>query len=256
MVHPDAGVGALDALERLADLERDAALAERPLERLRARLVLGRDEPRERLDDRHVDAEGLPRAGELAADDAAAEDDRGRGHVVQRQRVLAGDHPLAVDVQAGQRLRVGAGGQDDVLPVYRVPSTSTAFGADEAALALDQRRSLRAFDQTLQALVELADDAVLVGVDAFMSTPLKRRLDAELLAPRGPRRRPRRRAAAPWSGCSRGAGRCRRACPSRPGRRTGPAAPRGTRPRSRRCRRPGSGRRRSWRVGSLTNSPR
>ena len=57
-------------------------------------------------------------------------------------------------------------------------------------------------------------------------------------------RRPRRRAAAPWSGCSRGAGRCRRACPSRPARRTGRAGRRAARRRSRRCPRRGRRRRR------------
>jgi hypothetical protein len=44
----------------------------------------------QRLDDGHVDAEGLPGAG---------------------------DHPLAVDVQAGKAARVRAGGQDDVRAV-------------------------------------------------------------------------------------------------------------------------------------------
>ena len=77
-------VGALDLLERLADLEVDAALAERPLDRLGALLVLGGDQPGQRLDDGHVGAEGLPRAGELDADDAAAEHDRGRRHAVER----------------------------------------------------------------------------------------------------------------------------------------------------------------------------
>ena len=103
MVDPHAGLGVLDLLERLADLEPDAALAERPLERLRDVLVLGRDQPGQRLDDGHLGAERAPDAGELDADHAAAEHDRGGGHAVQRQRVLAGDDPLAVDLQAGQR---------------------------------------------------------------------------------------------------------------------------------------------------------
>ena len=56
--HPHAGLGALDLLERLADLEADAALAEGPLERLGGLLVLGRDQAGQRLHDGHVDAEG------------------------------------------------------------------------------------------------------------------------------------------------------------------------------------------------------
>src|SRR3712207_7124586 len=47
-------------------------------------LVLQRDQVLEALDDRHVDAEGLPGAGELAADDAAAED-RSEEHTSELQ---------------------------------------------------------------------------------------------------------------------------------------------------------------------------
>ena len=42
-------------------------------------LVLGGDQPGERLDDGDLGAERPPHAGELAADDAAAEDDHGGG---------------------------------------------------------------------------------------------------------------------------------------------------------------------------------
>ena len=110
----DAGVGGLDALERRAGEEVDLALAERPLERLGAGLVLGGDQPRQGLDDGDVGAEGLPDAGELAADDAAAEHDRRGRHAVEAQRVLGGDDPRAVDLEAGERTAVGAGGEDDV----------------------------------------------------------------------------------------------------------------------------------------------
>src|SRR5688572_20330574 len=55
--HPNAGVGALDVLERLADLERDLATAERPLDGLGARLVLGGEQPGQGFHDGHVDAE-------------------------------------------------------------------------------------------------------------------------------------------------------------------------------------------------------
>ena len=50
------------------------------------------------------------------------------------------------------------------------------------------------------------------------------------------RRRPPIRAG-PWSGCSRGAGRCRRSCPRRRGRPSARAGRPGRRPCSRRCRR-------------------
>jgi hypothetical protein len=55
---------------------------------------------REQFDDRDVGTERAPHAGELHADDATAEDD-GRGrNPVERQCVIAGDDPLAVDLQA------------------------------------------------------------------------------------------------------------------------------------------------------------
>ena len=77
-------------------------------------LVLGGHEPGQRLDDRHLDAEGAPGAGELDADHAAAEHHRGRGHAVELQRVVAGDDALAVELETGERAGVGAGGEHDV----------------------------------------------------------------------------------------------------------------------------------------------
>ena len=82
-VTPDAGV--LDALEPGAELVADAAAPERALQQLRAGLVLGRHQVRQHLDDRDLGAERPPHAGELDADHAAAQDDRRRGHVVQRR---------------------------------------------------------------------------------------------------------------------------------------------------------------------------
>ena len=107
-------VGGLHALERRAGAEGDLALAEGPLEGLRGRLVLGGDQAGERLDDGDLGAEGAPHAGELAADDAAAEHDHRGRHPVEAERVLGGDDPLAVDLEAGQGAGVGAGGEHDV----------------------------------------------------------------------------------------------------------------------------------------------
>ena len=70
----DAGLGLGDALEAHAELEVDAALAERALELLADRLVLVGDEVRQRLDDGDLGAPRAPDARELDADDAAAED--------------------------------------------------------------------------------------------------------------------------------------------------------------------------------------
>ena len=124
----DAGVGGLDALEGRPGAERDAALAERALQDLGRRLVLGRDQPGERLDDGDLGAEGAPDARELHADDPAPEDDDRRRHPVEAQRLLGGDDALAVDLEAGQAARVGAGGQDEVLAGVRVAPTVTWRG--------------------------------------------------------------------------------------------------------------------------------
>ena len=51
-------------------------------------------------------------AGELDADDPAAQDDGAVWHVVHLQRFLTGDDP-PTDVQTRQRACVGPGGQHD-----------------------------------------------------------------------------------------------------------------------------------------------
>ena len=63
----------LSALERRAGTDGDLALAERALQSLGGRLVLGGDQSGECLDDRDLGAEAGPHARELAADHAAAE---------------------------------------------------------------------------------------------------------------------------------------------------------------------------------------
>jgi hypothetical protein len=98
----DPGVRVLDRLETGAELEADAAAPERPLQQLRTCLVLQRQQLGKQFHDRDLGPEGPPHAGELDADHAAAEDDHRTGHPVQHQRVVRGDHPLAVDLQAGR----------------------------------------------------------------------------------------------------------------------------------------------------------
>ena len=150
-------------------------------------------------------------------------------------------------VQARQRLRHGAGREQDVAALDALAVHVDGGRGGQPALTLDVG-DLAGGDQALQALVQAGDHVVLVLVDARDVDALEGGLDAELLGSRGPGRRSRRRAAGPWWGCSRGAGRCRRACPSRSGRRPDPAAPRAGPRRNRRYRRRGSlGRKRCWR---------
>jgi hypothetical protein len=175
----DAVVGDLDALERGAGADVDLALAEGPLEGLRRRLVLGGHEPGEGLDDRDLGAEALPDARELAADDAAAEHDDRRGHPVEAQRVFGGDHPLAVDVEAGQRPGVGAGGEDHVPAGVRRAADGHLLRPGQATGALDDGDPARR-DEPGQPLEQAGDHAVLVGVHAGHVDALERRSHAEL----------------------------------------------------------------------------
>ena len=122
------------------------------------------DQPRQRLDDGHLGAEAAPDAGELAADHPAAEHDHRGRHPVEPECLLGGEDPLAVDVEAGQGLGVGAAGQDDVLAGVRASSVRRYLPrAGEPASALDHGDAA-ALDQAGQPLEQPLDDAVLVGV--------------------------------------------------------------------------------------------
>ena len=173
------------------------------------------------------------------------EDDDARRDEVEGQRLLAGHDP-AGDLEPGQRLGVGAGGEHDVAAADPAAADLDGGAVDQAAGALDQL-DLVGLRQTLQALVETGDDAVLVGVDAATCRRTRRSTSRRTARPRGRCRRPRRRAAAPWSGCSRRAGRCRPACPSRRARPRARARRPGTRTRNRHCLLPGSPRHRACR---------
>ena len=60
------------------------------------------------------DPDVVVHAGELDADRAGPDDDDVLGQRVHLEDVVAGDDPLAVGLEAGQRLDARAGGEDDV----------------------------------------------------------------------------------------------------------------------------------------------
>ena len=73
--------GLLDLRALLLEMKRDPAPSEL-LRQLGGRVViLHRDQLRQHLDDRHLGAEALEDRGELAADDAATEDDEPARHL-------------------------------------------------------------------------------------------------------------------------------------------------------------------------------
>jgi hypothetical protein len=82
---------------------------------------------------------------------------------------------------ARQRLRHGAGRQQDVAALDALTVHIDGGRGGQAALALDVRHLARG-DQTLQALVQARDDVVLVLVDGRHVDALEGGLHTELLA--------------------------------------------------------------------------
>jgi hypothetical protein len=173
--HPGVVLG--DPGELHAGDEVDLAPAESSLQLLGEGLVLERHQAGERLDDRDVGPEGLPDAGELDPDDAAADDDDPLRHPLQLERLVAGDDP-ALDGETGQGAGIGPGGEDYVAPLHQTVADLHGVLGHEPAQALDQLDLVR-LDQALQPLVEPLDHAVLVGVDAHHVDALERGADPE-----------------------------------------------------------------------------
>ena len=123
----------------------------------------------------------------------------------------------------GPRHRAGA--DDRRRPRSVWPSTVDRAVGGQPAVPVDHGH-LAPLEQPGQAAVQLVDDAGLALVGrrpVRLGRAAAGQLDPVL---GGVRRRcgtPRPPAAAPWPGCSRGAGRCRRPCPSRPWRPISPA---------------------------------
>src|ERR1022692_4320410 len=160
--HP--GPGVLDSLEPGAGLLADAAPPEGPLQQLRARFLLGRQQMRQHLHDRDLGAERPPDAGELHSDDPAAKDHHRRRHLVEGEGLVAGDHALAVDGEAGQAAGLGPGGQDDVRALDDGVPDLDLGRRYEPPVAFDDV-DVPGRDQPLQALPQPGDYLVLVGVD-------------------------------------------------------------------------------------------
>ena len=153
------------------------------------------------------------------------------------------------------------------LPVARIDvgglQHALAAGAGGSVLAVERHADLARPVEAAAAgdpldLV-LADQALEAGPHPPDHLVAPRRPRPRSRAPRRPRPGPPARGSsrsrggrsrlirgAPSWGCSRGGGKSRRSCPRRRGRREGPAAPRGRRPHSRRCRRRGRRGRTSW----------
>src|SRR5439155_6345535 len=142
----------------LLEVEVDPALAELLRELLRGVFVLGRDQPRQHLDDRHLGAEAPEDRRELAADDAAAQDDEPLRHLGLREQRLGVDAAWRVEAVDRRPERKRAGRDDRRLEgdVF-APFERDRVGVPEAAGALDPLDAV-GLEEAGDALRHLVDD--------------------------------------------------------------------------------------------------
>src|SRR6266516_4854404 len=157
-VDGQAAGGFLDLRALLLEVEVDPALAELLRELLRGVFVLGRDQPRQHLDDRHLGAEAPEDRGELAADDPAAQYDEPLRHLGLREQSLGVDAARRVEAVDRRPARTRARRHDraleaDVLCVL----DRDRVGVLEAAGALDPLDAV-GLEEAGDALRHLVDD--------------------------------------------------------------------------------------------------
>ena len=110
----DAGLDDFRGLHPGVHPHRDAPLAEGGVDRGGDLLVLERQHPRKRLEERHLRAETAEHGGELRPDRPGADDAEPLRALRQAEHLGVRHHPVAVRRQEGERARGGAGGDDEV----------------------------------------------------------------------------------------------------------------------------------------------
>ena len=132
----------------------------------------------ERLEDRHLGAEVRQQRGELAPDDAAADDGHRGRQLLEVEELVRRHDPAPVDLEAGQQVR----GTDPAARTTLRPTTTAAgvLPVDhlDAAVGLerarpDQRRDLAPLEQSGQALEQLVDHRVLAVLAHSRSRPTR-----------------------------------------------------------------------------------
>ena len=146
--------------------------------RARAGFLLGRKQVRQHLDDGDLGAERPPCAGELHPDGPAAEDDHRARHPVQGQRVLAGCHPVAVDLNPRQAARLRSAGQHHVRAADDLLAHPHLYWRRQPTLAIDHV-DLAAGNQPGQALPEPGDHLVLTGIHGRHADAVQGALNAK-----------------------------------------------------------------------------
>ena len=202
----------------------DAPLLERAQDDLGDVLVAAGQDLRQRLEDRDLGAEVAHHRRELAADGAAADDrrrsraarsiDRNSSEVrtivpsTSKPGMVRGTEPEARMTCVAVELDVARVAAGDRAPTGRRAGVPVPVEHGDLA-ALEQAARPSNSWSTTCCLRAWVTEKSSVGSPASMPKSAGRRW----CGARAPSR------AAPWPGCSRRAGRCRRPCPSRPGRR-------------------------------------
>src|SRR6185312_13421311 len=160
-VDAEAVAGVLDLVALRLEVELDAALLELLGELLGCIVVLEGDELREHLDDRHFAAEPRERGGELATDDAAAQNDDAARHFGLREKTCRVDTALRVDALDGRPERRRSRRDDGALERDVLPALDgECVRVLEAADALHPLDSVR-LEERRDAAGQLLDDALL-----------------------------------------------------------------------------------------------
>ncbi len=105
-------VAVVDGLDATAGEERDALLLDDAAPLLHDARIDAGEHLRQHFDDGDPRAERGEQARELAADDAAADDEQVLGHALEPEDAVGGDHARMLHVDARQARRLGADAHD------------------------------------------------------------------------------------------------------------------------------------------------
>lgn len=129
----------LDSLHTLPQAEHHAVLAQQIGERVHDLAVDEREQSRAAVHQCHPNAERGEHRGILAADDSGSDHGQSPGQPVQRQDVVAGDHPPAVEGDVLVARSLGPGCDDD-LSGGNVPLPGSIHIVQPERVLIDERR--------------------------------------------------------------------------------------------------------------------
>src|SRR5919198_1787708 len=161
VVNDESAVALLDLVALGLEVDLDAPLLELLGELLGRVVVLLRDERRKHLDDRHLAAKAPEDRGELASDDASAEDEEPFGHLGLREEARRVDAAVGIDALDWRSQWVRAGGDDRLLEGHVLLALDgDRVGVLEASRSLHPLDAVR-LEEARNPGRELLDDARL-----------------------------------------------------------------------------------------------